>query len=81
MAGDLRRTGRVSFKGQRLESERDLAVLGQVAADPQGKSFRIVCVKGPVVVTDEIVSSRLAGTTAIFVDPARRALWRSRKWW
>ena len=69
VGGELRRTGRISFRGQRVTSVEDLAVIGQVASNPQVESFRIVYVKGSDVLADEVISSRLAGVSSAFLDP------------
>ncbi len=66
MIDAIKDKGFLDFRGQTIESARDLAVLGQMLRDPRYETFRVFYLKGDEVVSMEAMTSRLPGTARFY---------------
>jgi len=71
MLEEFKREGKIDLVGQRVRSAQDLALVGQIARNPSFETVGYFVVKNGVVTHQEVVSSRLPGSSATFAGRAK----------
>lgn len=75
ISADLVKKGRIDLRGQSARNFHEIAVLAEVYRNPRFETLRYIYVKGGKVVAHEGVTSRLPGSSAIFVKNPEKEIY------